>query len=489
MAGEISRADGGESQDALPSRRKYRELILLIAIVAAAAVARLFQIGKTSLWYDEVVTMRLARTDSLAELLTLLNEIDATRAPLHPILLQGWVEIFGPSDVSGRAFSCLCGILTVALVYWVGLKAFDGVTGLWASWLCAVSPLLVYYSRETRMYSLLVLVTCLAWGYLFAHARSPGPWRLGLYGLCLIALGYVHPLGLLMAGTIGLAAVLFHRAFGISKRGWLFTHGAVVLGWAPWLPRYFDHEPESVTGPLSLRFLVGTPIGFIGGNFFVLFLCLMLIAYGLCVVQKQGDGRLRVALERAPMSVALFLWLAIPPLALFVYSRVAQPLFGPARYTLFVAPAYLILVARGLAKLPVPQGVAAAAGAAVLSAVMLWSTVYRADLRADWREAAAYLDRRDTGALVAVISADPLRNVEFESARYYFRAGRVVIPCPASLSNLPGGQAAVWVSVGLRDGQPIGALPKELAGHEVIREVVDFPGLRLMRIDTHGREI
>ena len=70
---------------------------------------------------------------------------------------------------------------------------------------------------------------------------------------------------------------------------------------------------------------------------------------------------------------------------------------------------------------------------------MLWDTVYRPDLKADWRAAAAYLDRREPGALVAVISADPSRNVEFESARYYFRPDRVVIPCPEALSDVTSG--------------------------------------------------
>ena len=56
--------------------------------------------------------MRLARTESPAALFRLLRQIDATRAPLHPLLLQGWVTLFGPSDASGRAFSVLCGIVT-----------------------------------------------------------------------------------------------------------------------------------------------------------------------------------------------------------------------------------------------------------------------------------------------------------------------------------------------------------------------------------------
>ena len=50
--------------------------------------------------------------------------------------------------------------------------------------------------------------------------------------------------------------------------------------------------------------------------------------------------------------MCLVLWLVVPPTLLYVYSWIFSPIFGPARYTLFVAPAYLILVAQGLAGFP-----------------------------------------------------------------------------------------------------------------------------------------
>ena len=198
--------------------------ILLVVILLMASVIRLYHLGQSSFWYDEVVTMRLAQTESPAALLQLLCQLDATRAPLHPLLLQGWIRVVGPSEFSGRALSVLCGVITVGLVYWIGLQAFNVTTGLWASWLCALSPSLVYYSREVRMYMWLVLTTCLAWGLLFSHARSPQPWRLVLYGVSLIAIAYSHPLGLLMVGTLGLASFFFRQAFQISWRGWLYIH-------------------------------------------------------------------------------------------------------------------------------------------------------------------------------------------------------------------------------------------------------------------------
>jgi len=457
--------------------------IALMAILLVASVVRLVQLGQHSLWYDEVVTMRLARTQGPLALLGLLQEIDATRAPLHPLLLQGWIALLGPSDLSGRTFSALCGIVTVVLVYWVGLKAFDRATGLWASWLCALSPLLVYYSREVRMYALLVLLTCLGWGCLFAQRRSPRPWWLWVYALCLIALGYSHPLGLLMVAALGLASVLNHRSFGISLRGWLFTHAAVGLALVPWVGRYFDHEPESVTGFLPLRFLFGMPIGFLGGNSRVLIVFALLIAFGQGVVQRREQGRRRLGLEDPVACISLLIWLVLPPLLLYAYSRVAQPIFGPARYTLFSGPAYLILVARGLARLPAVVRYPSAAGSAALSGVLLLSMVFRPDLKADWRGAAAFLDQRGSSGIVAVSSADPSRNVEFEAARYYLGPRWIVIPCPRRLSDLTDGKTVVWVSIVLRDGQTAGALPEEFGNDKIIQKIVDFSGLRLVRVE------
>ena len=204
----------------------------------------------------------------------------------------------GPSDTSGRAFSVLCGIVTIGLVYWIGLLAFDGTTGLWASWLCAISPLLVYYSREARMYMWLVLVTCLAWGLLFSHTLSPNPRKLVLYGAhsgCHCLLSSTGPVdgGCARAGVGPFSPM---RSGSHGGAGSIPTF-AVVLAVAPWLGQYLDHPPESTTGLLPLRYLLGMPIGFIGGNFSILLVCVLLIAYGLCEVRWQKPGRIRIIFE------------------------------------------------------------------------------------------------------------------------------------------------------------------------------------------------
>ena len=267
------------------------------------------------------------------------------------------------------------------------------------------------------------MVTCLAWGLLFSHAQKPQVWKLAVYGLSLVAIVYSHPLGLLMVAALAVTSFLFRHAFQVSWRHWLYTQVGVVLAVAPWVGRYIDHPPESTTGPLPIRYLLGMPIGFIGGNFIILFVCSLVIVYGLFTIRGQDLGRIRVMLTCPTASISLLIWLMVPSFLLYIYSFIAHPIFGPARYTLFVGPAYLILVARGLGKLPWLLGLTAAAGGAIFSCAMLMSDVYRPDLKADWKDLAAYLDRRDPGAEIASHFGGDLRQYGVGDCSLLLRAG------------------------------------------------------------------
>ncbi len=207
----------------------------LLAILAVAAALRLWNLDAASLWYDEVVTMRVARGEGAAAIIERLDRIDGTRAPLHPLVLHAWLRLFGPSDLAGRAFSALCGLATVAVVYVVGRIAYDDRTGLWSAWLAAVCPPLVYYSQEARMYAWLVLVTALSWLVLLSFRQAAGTGRCVVYGLLLIALAYSHPLGLFMIAAHGLAYLLARPAVRLSFFRWLMIQAGVALAIAPWL--------------------------------------------------------------------------------------------------------------------------------------------------------------------------------------------------------------------------------------------------------------
>lgn len=471
-----------------PVSRRPPWLFGLFLITFVGACLRIAPIGRTSLWYDEVVTMRLARTPTPHALVRLLGEIDATRAPLHPLLLQRWLAVFGPSDTSGRAFSVLCGIVTIGLVFWVGSLAFGRQTGIWAAWLASVSPLLVYYSVEGRMYAWLVMATCLSWGAVFSFRRCDAWLPRVLYPLTLVGLCYSHPLGLLMSAALALASLTDRASFRLSLRYWAFSHALAFLAVLPWLPRYLDHPPEATSGRLPLTFLLGFPIGFIGGNFVVLFACVVMMIVSLVRSLRDSDpGTLERRDELAAFR-ALLIWLLVPSVVLYLYSRISHPIFGPARYTVFVAPAFLILLARGLTGLRRWPRLAAGAVLTALACVMSWGLLYPNDRKADWRSAAAYLDRHDPTAPVLVVSADPIHNAEVETARYYVGTRHLVVAYPDDLHRVPADFTSFWLAVGLRDGRAVGPAADAYSAEGRVLEVRDFPGLRLQRIALRGAE-
>ncbi len=432
-----------------PPWSRFARALHLTVILLVAAGLRLWALDSTSLWYDEIVTMRVARAAGPTALLTRLAEIDGTRAPLHALVLQAWFRVFGASDLAGRSFSAICGLLTLAVIYRIGRDTFDESTGRWATWLAAVCPPLVYYAREARMYAWLTLLTCISWLVFISFRRTVKPAQCLVYWLLLSSLVYSHPLGLFMVAAHGLAFLLVRRSVKLSLPAWLTIQLAVVLAIAPWLGRYMDHGTDYPMPRYSIRFLLAVPIEYVGGNGIVLVICAAIIALGLVSRQPCDHGR-RLAIANAPENLILVTWTAAPPLLMYLYSYWFQPIFGPPRYHLFIAPAYLILLAHGLSKLPGIVRWPAAAGGLILSLSLIRADVYSQVVRADWRGLGAWLSQQRQSTVedgprqpitIVIHPSDPrFRREQLEAARYYlsprFRVVGADEPA-AQVANLP----------------------------------------------------
>src|SRR5262249_28109846 len=147
---------------------------------------------------------------------------------------------------------------------------------------------------------------------------------------------------------------------------WLTIQLALIMAIAPWLGRYMDHGTDYPMPRYSIRFLLAVPIEYVGGNSLVLLVCAAIVALGLFSLQDTDRSR-RLAIAKPSENLILITWMMLPPLLMYLYSYGFQPIFGPPRYHLYIAPAYLILLAHGLSKLPWFVRWPAAAGGLVLS--------------------------------------------------------------------------------------------------------------------------
>ena len=155
----------------------------------------------------------------------------------------------------------------------------------------------------------------------------------------------------------------------------------------------------------------------------------------------------------------VLIWFAVPPLLLYGHSLVsAAPIFGPPRYTLFVGPAYLILVARGLAKLPRMPRYAAVTAAVVLA----WRSPANPGVRARRQGRLARCgNARPCGrsrATVVLLTDAPTNYGQFVPLRYYLGPEVKIMMMAQALEQLAADPQALgetaWTIVEFRDGKP-----------------------------------
>ncbi|MBX7214017.1 MAG: glycosyltransferase family 39 protein [Thermoflexales bacterium] len=210
-------------------------LLALGGILLLAAALRVYRIDAQSLWYDEGNSARIAERSVQLILEGAAGDI---HPPLYYLLLAGWRALWGGSEAALRAFSALCGVLTVGITGFAGRRLFGSLTGGAAALLLALSPFAVYYGQEARMYALLALFAAASSAALLARPGS----RVGFWGYALATAGglythYAYPFVMLAQGLgvlIGLALDPAGRARRL--RAFALANALALLAFAPWLP-------------------------------------------------------------------------------------------------------------------------------------------------------------------------------------------------------------------------------------------------------------
>ena len=129
------------------ARKSFEVPWIPMGVLALAALLRFVDLGKDSLWYDEVLSVNISR-GGLTDLFRASSLRDAMNLypPLYHLILHFWTLVFGHSDLALRSLSAFFGTISVLAVYKVGTELFNRNTGLVAGLLLAISPFAIYYS-------------------------------------------------------------------------------------------------------------------------------------------------------------------------------------------------------------------------------------------------------------------------------------------------------------------------------------------------------
>jgi hypothetical protein len=186
-------------------KRSSFTLLVGLAFVLGTAL-RLYAIDTQILIDDEWHGMAFVAGKSYLEIFSTYNPHDNT-SPLLKSYAAGLLDTVGWSEIGLRAPALLAGIASL-LVFPLGARRVVGDrAAVLFAFLVALSPFLVFYSRMTRTYSPLALVSFavfLAWLAWMETARRR--WAIGFVALSLVAI-VLHPVAAVAAFVpMGLAA-------------------------------------------------------------------------------------------------------------------------------------------------------------------------------------------------------------------------------------------------------------------------------------------
>ena len=323
--------------------------------------------------------------------------------PLYFVLAWASAQL-GDAVELIRLPDLIAGILTIPLVFLVGVRTIGREAALFACGLTALSPFLIYESGDARAYALGTFLVLLAVYLLLRAVESDGVgWWAG-YAVASTAVIYTHYTATLVLGAAALWALLYHRD---RWRPLVIANLAAAVLFLPWLGEFLDDRasPYNVIGvifPFSFdstveatrEWFIGAPSvarGLVPGG-----LAASLVALGslVALIGWLTTLPIRKQWPRIEEGPALVWLLALAtPVGLAVYSLLgADVLTG--RYFVISSPGLMLVLGMLLSKPKVPVRVAAAVMVVTGFAIAGVRTVSHYGARPDYKAAAAYIEAR-----------------------------------------------------------------------------------------------
>jgi len=136
-------------------KRNYLFLLILIL----GSFLRLYKLGDKSLWMDELILVyKVINYDNI---ITALNYRSYT-SPMEILSIYYPINLGNNSDFFLRFPYAIFSILSICLVYLLVRELFNKKTALVSAFIFSISPILIWYAQEGRIYSLFIFMSLLS---------------------------------------------------------------------------------------------------------------------------------------------------------------------------------------------------------------------------------------------------------------------------------------------------------------------------------------
>ena len=350
----MARADAPE-----PAPRVGIELVLVTALAVVAGIGLRF-VTRSGLWLDEALSVNVAQLP-LGEIAGALRQDG--HPPLYYVLLHVWIGLVGDSDVAVRSLSGVIAVATLPLAYVAGRRAGGRTLGLVALGVFALTPYLVRYGTETRMYSLVsfgMLVAYLLIDDLVRRGRAPW-WRVAALAITVGALLWTHYWAMwpTAAAALVLLVVWRRNADPAARSGagrallGLVGGGILFLPWVPTLLFQSAHTGTPWAGPVRPAAFLAMTFTEVGGGAFVdaqfvgavLVVLVLLGVFGIAISPRRIELDLRGSQPFRAEAAVVALTIVLGLLVTYVTWSAYAP-----RYAAVFVPFLVLFAAAGITR-------------------------------------------------------------------------------------------------------------------------------------------
>jgi mannosyltransferase len=331
--------------DHLRARTSTRTRVVagLLGLVAISFLLRYTAIH-ARYWIDEGLSVGIAN-HPLTDIPGLLRQDGSP--PLYYLLLGVWIRIFGDGEARTHAMSLGFALLCVPMAWAAGRTLFSERAAWFGAVIAAVLPFLTYYAQETRMYTLVVLLSmAMATTFAMVYVQGRRRW-MPAFVLSAVALIYTHNWGLFTLAATGLALLPLLRSGRVPWRDAFIGYGAIALLYAPWLPTLLYQAKHTgapwSTSPNLLRLpgALGDVLGGAGPGVAILLAGGSGIA-AYWTIRRRSPGRH----DEQSTTVALLLGIVLGALALAFIASQISPGWTLRYFAALIGP--LIVLSGGL---------------------------------------------------------------------------------------------------------------------------------------------
>lgn len=209
--------------------RKDNHLALLLVLLVATIV-RFFDVGHLGYHHDELSALLRTRFSSFSELIESGIQIDGHPAGVQ-FFLWVWTGIGGYGNLWVKLPFLLAGVLSVYVVYRIGMLLFGKSEGLWAAAMLASLQYGILYSQWARPYAFGLLFVLLCTWAILRIRSAPSRSDVVFLGLSIAAVAYTHYFALLQVIIVSMLSFPM-----LSRKAKLYLLLGSILGFLLWLP-------------------------------------------------------------------------------------------------------------------------------------------------------------------------------------------------------------------------------------------------------------